>query len=119
MQIQKEVLIDISEDANNSSAAQCGGLLLSGIVFPAAMTGTAVTFDFSFDGSTWYDVKETDGSDVSYTVSAGDVVVSKSVKEAGNFFTHEIIKFINENNQAVKVNVKLNKEVPGMRYIKN
>jgi hypothetical protein len=74
MQIQKEVLIDISEDANNSSAAQCGGLLLSGIVFPAAMTGTAVTFDFSFDGSTWYDVKETDGSDVSYTVSAGDVV---------------------------------------------
>ena len=31
----------------------------------------------------------------------------------------EIIKFINENNQAVKVNVKLNKEVPGMRYIKN
>ena len=74
MQIQKEVLIDISEDANNSSAAQCGGLLLSGIVFPAAMTGTAVTFDFSFDGTTWYDVKETDGSDVSYTVSAGDVV---------------------------------------------
>lgn len=74
MQIQKEVLIDISEDANNSSAAQCGGLLLSGIVFPAAMTGTSVTFDFSFDGSTWYDVKETDGSDVSYTVSAGDVV---------------------------------------------
>jgi len=31
----------------------------------------------------------------------------------------EIIKFINENNHAVKVNVKLNKEVPGMRYIKN
>tara|TARA_B000000557_G_scaffold229559_1_gene201795 strand:- start:130 stop:474 length:345 start_codon:yes stop_codon:yes gene_type:complete len=31
----------------------------------------------------------------------------------------EIIKFINENNQAVKVNVKLNKGVPGMRYIKN
>ena len=31
----------------------------------------------------------------------------------------EIIKFVNENDQAVKVNVKLNKEVPGMRYIKN
>ena len=31
----------------------------------------------------------------------------------------EIIKFINNNNLPVKVNVKLNKEVPGMRYIKN
>ena len=38
------------------------------------MTGTAVTFDFAFDGSAWVDVKETDGTDVSYTVSAGDVV---------------------------------------------
>ena len=31
----------------------------------------------------------------------------------------EIIKFINANNEAVKVDVKLNKAVPGMRYIKN
>ncbi len=31
----------------------------------------------------------------------------------------EIIKFINDNNDEVKVNVKLNKAVPGMRYIKN
>ena len=31
----------------------------------------------------------------------------------------EIIKFINDNNDAVKVNVKLNKAVPGMRYIAN
>ncbi len=30
-------------------------------------------------------------------ISAGDVVVSKSVKEAGNFFTHEIIKFIKQH----------------------
>ena len=74
MQIQKEVLIDISDNTTQSSAAQCGGLLLSGILFPAAMTGTAVTFDFSFDGSTWYDVVETDGTEVTYTVSAGNVV---------------------------------------------
>ena len=31
----------------------------------------------------------------------------------------EVIKFINNNNQAVKVNVKMSKEVYGMRYIKN
>jgi hypothetical protein len=74
MQLQKEVLIDISDNATNSSAAQCDGLLLSGIVFPAAMTGTTITLDFSFNGTTWYDVVETDGTEVSYTVSAGNVV---------------------------------------------
>ena len=31
----------------------------------------------------------------------------------------EVIKFINNNNQSVKVNVKMSKEVYGMRYIKN
>jgi hypothetical protein len=71
MQLSKRVLIDISEDAVNSTGVQTDGLLLSGIVFPATMTGTAVTFDFSFDGSTWVDVVETDGTEVTYTVTAG------------------------------------------------
>ena len=74
MQISKQVLIDVSADASNSSGVQTDGLLLSGIVFPATMTGTAVTFDFSYDGSSWVDVVETDGTEVSYTVSAGNVV---------------------------------------------
>ena len=74
MQLQKEILIDISDSATNSSAAACDGLLLSGIVFPAAMTGSTVTFDFSFDGTNWVDVVETDGTEVSYSVSAGNAV---------------------------------------------
>ena len=74
MQLQKEVLIDVSANATTSSAAQCDGLLLSGIVFPATMTGTTVTFDFSFDGTNFVDVVETDGTEVEYTVTAGDVV---------------------------------------------
>ena len=71
--IGKPALIDVSEDASNSVAVKTDGMLLSAIVFPAAMTGAAVTFDFSFDGSTWVDVVETDGTEVSYTVSAGNV----------------------------------------------
>ena len=70
----KSVLIDVSEDASNSTSFQTDGLLLCGIKFPAAMTGSAITFDHSLDGSTWADVKETDGTDVSYTVSAGDII---------------------------------------------
>ena len=72
--ISKQALIDISADASNSLGVSTDGMLLCGIQFPAAMTGTSVTFDFALDNSTWADVVETDGSAVSYTVSAGDVV---------------------------------------------
>ena len=74
MQISKEVLIDVSADASNSSGVQTDGLLLSGIVFPAAMTGANVTFDFSYDGINWKDVVETDNTEVTYVVSANNVV---------------------------------------------
>lgn len=74
MQLSKKVLIDVSEDASNSTGVQTDGLLLSGIVFPATMTGANVTFDFSFDGTTWVDVVETDNTEVTYLVSAGNVV---------------------------------------------
>jgi flagellar basal body rod protein FlgF len=70
----KEALIDVSADNNDSLGVKTEGMLLCGVQFPAAMTGTAITFDFSLDNSTWVDVKETDGTDVSYTVSAGDVL---------------------------------------------
>jgi hypothetical protein len=72
--ISKQALIDVSEDASNSLGVKTDGMLLCGVQFPAAMTGTAVTFDFSLDNITWVDVKETDATDTSYTVSAGDVL---------------------------------------------
>ena len=72
--ISKQALIDISEDASNSLGVKTDGMLLCGIQFPAAMTGSAITFDFSLDNSTWVDVKETDATDTSYTVSAGDIL---------------------------------------------
>ncbi len=70
----KLALIDISADNNDSLGVEAEGMLLCGVQFPASMTGTAITFDFSLDNSTWVDVKETDGTEVSYAVSAGDVV---------------------------------------------
>ena len=70
----KQALIDVSEDASNSLGVKTDGMLLCGIQFPAAMTGSAITFDFSLDNSTWVDVKETDATDTSYTVSAGDIL---------------------------------------------
>ena len=72
--ISKQALIDISADNNNSLGVKTDGMLLCGVQFPAAMTGSNITFDFSMDNSTFIDVKETDGTETSYTVSVGDVL---------------------------------------------
>jgi hypothetical protein len=68
----KAVTIDISESATVSTAVDTGGLLLAGIIFPAAMTGTAITFQVASTNTngTFKVLTETDGTDVSYTVSA-------------------------------------------------
>ena len=67
-------LATIANGQTASDAVNTDTQLLSGILFPSAFTGSTVTFKFSTDGSTWKDVKETDGSAVSYTVSADDVI---------------------------------------------
>ena len=72
--IGKDAVITVATDASNSSGVKTDAMLLTGILFPAAMTGANVTFDFSFDGTNWVDVVETDGTEVSYVVTAGDVV---------------------------------------------
>ena len=105
MQLQKEVLIDISDNATNSSAVQCDGLLLSGIVFPAAMTGSTVTFDFSFDGTNWVDVVETDGTAVQYSVTAGDVV---RVDPSGwAFAAVGFLRIVSSNSEAADRTINL------------
>ena len=94
----KECLIDISADNNNSLGVQTEGMLLCGIQFPAAMTGSTITFDFSMDNSTFVDVKETDGTDVSYTVSAGDIV---RVDPSGwAFASNGYIRVTSDGNEA-------------------
>jgi len=72
--IVKNVLIDVTADAVNSQGIKTDGLLLCGIKFPSAFTGTSITFDFSMDNNAWSDVVETDGTPVTYTVTAGDMV---------------------------------------------
>ena len=72
--IAKNAKIDVSGSNPSSDGVSTDGMLLAGIIFPAAMTGSTVTFDFATDNSTWVDVVETDGTEVSYTVSVGNVV---------------------------------------------
>ncbi len=94
----KTALIDISADNNNSLGVKTDGMLLCGIQFPAAMTGSNVTFDFSMDNTTFVDVKETDGTDVTYTVSVGDMV---RVDPSGwAFASNGYIRVTSDGNEA-------------------
>tara|TARA_Y100000590_G_scaffold446947_1_gene581444 strand:- start:153 stop:482 length:330 start_codon:yes stop_codon:yes gene_type:complete len=47
--------------------------LVCGFLPGSGWNGTTITFKWSSDGAAWKDVKETDGSTVSYTVAADDV----------------------------------------------
>lgn len=50
------------------------GLHLFGVVFPAAMTGTTVALQASFDdGTTWHPVVDSTGAAVSITVTASSL----------------------------------------------
>lgn len=68
----KAVTIDISENATTSTAIDTDGLLLSGIIFPAAMTGANLTFQVASTNTAgnFKALKETDGTDVTYTITA-------------------------------------------------
>ena len=96
--ISKQALIDISADNNNSLGVKKDGMILCGVQFTAAMTGSNITFDFSMDNSTFVDVKETDGTDVSYTVSVGDIV---RVDPSGwAFASNGFIRVTSDGNEA-------------------
>ena len=68
------VPVTIASSGTESSSAEVGNMLLSGIVIPSAFTGATIAFKWSFDNSTFMDVVETDGTAVSYTATDGDVV---------------------------------------------
>lgn len=55
-----------------STVIECGGLVLCGILLPAAFTGTALTFQASVDGTNFFPVHSTtSGTSLSYTVAQG------------------------------------------------
>lgn len=63
----------ISSSGSVSSACQIGGRWsLVAIKYPAAWTAAVVTFLVSFDGSTWENLLDDAGNEVTKTVTAGE-----------------------------------------------
>ena len=64
----KQDIVQIDSGSTASEGSNTDGMLLSAILFPSTMTGTTVTMQWASSPGGWKDVKETDGSAVSYTV---------------------------------------------------
>lgn len=65
------IAAQIDNGAALSAAIALNGNHVDGIVLPAAWTAAALTFQVSLDGSTFYDLYDTAGSEISFTVTAG------------------------------------------------
>lgn len=62
----------IASGQTTSGAVELKGLMLCGILLPAAFTGTTLTFLVSVDGTNFYTLKtSTSGTTLSYTVAQG------------------------------------------------
>lgn len=71
----KEVLIDVSEDDDLSSAGNLGPAALCGLVIPAGMTSTSITFQASVDGTTFYDVYDSTNTQISVTIDSSAKII--------------------------------------------
>ena len=62
--------VTIASGANITDALNVGNGRLVGIAMPAAWDTAAITFQASADGSTYYDLYDSDGSEVTISSSA-------------------------------------------------
>jgi len=63
-------------DGNTVSAeVQLGRMTVTHMLLPASFEGTSVTFDVTLNGSTWYDLYDQDGTEVSVAVSSSRAIL--------------------------------------------
>jgi hypothetical protein len=65
-----DLLIDVSESATVSNALDMRGKTLVGLIMPAALTSTSITFTGSDDNVTFRALTNTSGTALTVTVSA-------------------------------------------------
>jgi hypothetical protein len=101
----KQDLVQIDSGSTASEGSNTDGMLLSGIIFPSAMTGSTITIQWASSPGGWKDVKETDGSAVSYTISTDDVV---RVDPSGwAFASTGFLRVVSSNSEAADRTINL------------
>jgi hypothetical protein len=76
----------IANGGTKTAAIDIGEGVLAGIIFPATLTGTGVTFETSWDGSTYY-VPNVGGTDVTLAKQNSKLVpIKESVNQYTDYF---------------------------------
>jgi len=64
--------VTVAESATASSTISCGGLSLVGLLLPATLSSTTISFKASIDNTNFYPVYNSDtGDEITYTVAEG------------------------------------------------
>lgn len=99
------VQLTIANGAQTSNSSRTGFKSTPvAVIFPAAMTGTGITFEATDDGTNWYPVYGTDGNAVSITKVNGSYRALKKedlmgvqevrIKSSGNEGADRVFKLI-------------------------
>jgi len=79
----EDCIITIATSTTVSAAVDLRGMTLCGIYFPAAFTGTTITFQASADNVTFVPVQDGAGAAISKTIAQGQYLKLSPVDFAG------------------------------------
>lgn len=80
--VQREQ-VTIANGGTASTAVDLKGCTLCGFSTPASLTGTAMTFQTTLDGTNWLTIKDSAGADVSFVVESSKYYVVSPANFAG------------------------------------
>lgn len=95
--------VNIAASSTTSRAAVLGGGTVVGIIFPAAMTGTSVTFQGSADGQNYFPLYNISGIELSASVVAGAWVAF----EPSDLASVNNIKIVSGSTEAASRDIQL------------
>lgn len=75
--------VTVTSGSTTSTPIWCQGMVPVGLITPAALTSTALTFQTSADGTTYNTLRATDGTARSYTVTTSSQYAAAPADWAG------------------------------------
>lgn len=96
----KRALIDISESTTVSLAANILGWRVVAVALPAALTGTALTFQIDPGDGTYRAVEDKDGAPITLTVAADKVVMVCDDTHPDTWLIGENVKVVSGSVEA-------------------
>jgi hypothetical protein len=93
----------IAISTTTSGAIDMGGMNLVGLIMPAAMTGTSMTFQGSVDGTNYFDLYDSSGTQLSITIAASRFILLVPA----DFAAVRYLKLVSGSSEAAERSINL------------